>query len=192
MAKNEINIAFEILLEEVEGVVNGLNDDGARAFRSGNYDKATELIEEATRLTDFRERVRALQREWKTAVPRRARRRRKGRRKVTKRLPRGLRTPEDSFRLPILEALVQLGGSGGINEVLDAVGPKMEGTLNKYDRQAMASDPKQIRWRNTAQWCRLTLVREGLLERDSPRGVWEISSKGRRALQTESKGEELI
>jgi restriction system protein len=191
MAKNEINIAFEILLEEVEGVVNGLNEDGARALRAGNYDRATGLIEEATRLTDFRERVRGLQREWKTSYPGRVPRRRKSRRKVTKRLPRGLRTPEEAFRLPILEALVELGGSAGITEVLDMVGPKMQGTLNKYDRQAMSSDPKQIRWRNTAQWCRHTLVREGLLERDSPRGVWEISSKGRRALQTESKGEEL-
>lgn len=186
MAKNEINIAFEILLEEVEGVVNGLNEDGARAFRSGDYDKASGLIEQATRLTDFRERLRGLQHEWKTFAPR-ARRRVKKRRKASRRLPRGLRTPEDAFRMPILEALVELGRSAGINEVLDLVGKKMQGTLNKYDRQSMTSDPGQIRWRNTAQWCRLALVREGLLQSDSPRGVWEISPEGREALRRPSE-----
>ena len=188
MAKNEINIAFEILLEEVEGVVNVLNEDGARAFRSGDYDKASGLIEQATRLTDFRERVRSLQREWQSVYAPRAPRRRKKqkRRKVATRLPRGLRTPEDAFRMPILEALVELGGSAGITEVIDLVGAKMGEKLNKYDRQFMPSDPNQIRWRNTVQWSRFALVREGLLEADSPRGVWEISPKGRKVLQDRS------
>lgn len=114
-------------------------------------------------------------------------RRRKKRRKAGPRLARGLRTPEDAFRLPILQALVELGGSADINKVLDLVGTKMEGTLNKYDRQSMTSDPGQTRWRNTAQWCRLALVREGLLQPDSPRGVWELSPEGRRALQRPSE-----
>lgn len=183
MARNEMNIAFEILLEEVEGVVNGLNEEGARAFGSGDYDKASGVIQQATRLTDFRERVRGLQREWKTVFAPAAPRRRKRRRKAGPRLARGLRTPEDAFRTPILQALVELGGSGDINKVIDLVGTQMEGTLNRYDRQQMPSDPTQIRWRNTAQWCRLALVREGLLRADSPRGVWEISPEGRRALQ---------
>jgi hypothetical protein len=192
MARNEMNIAFEILLEEVEGVVNTLNEDGARAFGSGDYDKASGLIEQATRLTEFRERVRGLQREWKTVFASAAPRRRKKRRKAAARLPRGLRTPDDAFRMPILEALVELGGPGGINEVLDLVGTKMEGTLNKYDRQSMTSDPGQIRWRNTAQWCRLALVREGLLQPDSPRGLWEITPEGRRALQARSQAETAV
>jgi restriction system protein len=191
VARNEMNIAFEILLEEVEGVVNELNEQGARAFTSGDYDKASGLIQQATRLTDFRERVRALQGEWKTVFAPAAPRRRGRRRKAAPRLPRGLRTPQDAFRGAILEALLELGGSAGVNEILDTVGTKMASTLNRYDRQPMPSNPKQARWRNTAQWCRLALVREGLLQADSPRGVWEISPEGRRTLQTESKSEEL-
>jgi restriction system protein len=183
MARNEMNTAFEMLLEEVEGVVDQLNQEGARAFGSGDYDKASGLIQQATRLTEFREKVKGLQREWKTVFAPAAPTGKKRRRKRGPRLERGLRTPEDAFRRPILEALVELGGSGGLNEVLDLVGEKMAGTLNRYDRQAMPSDPGQVRWRNTAQWCRLGLVREGLLRADSPRGVWEISSQGRRAVE---------
>lgn len=38
MKQTDVNSAFEILLEEVEGVVNSLNDDGAYASQKGQYD----------------------------------------------------------------------------------------------------------------------------------------------------------
>ena len=64
MKSNEVNTAFEILLEEIELVANSLNEEGAEAFRTGNYDSARRAIEEATRLAEFREKVKALQKEW--------------------------------------------------------------------------------------------------------------------------------
>jgi len=36
----------------------------------------------------------------------------------------------------------------------------------------------KIHWRNTAQWCKNTLMQEGLLKSDSPKGIWEITEKG--------------
>ncbi len=57
---NEVSTAFELLLEEIEYVVNDLNEEGAQAFKSGNYDLARKAIEHATRLTDFREKVKIL------------------------------------------------------------------------------------------------------------------------------------
>jgi len=44
MEKNEVNEAFEILLEEIEVVVNALNEEGAQAFRAGDYEKAKSAI----------------------------------------------------------------------------------------------------------------------------------------------------
>lgn len=60
---------------------------------------------------------------------------------------------EDVFRLPILETLVELGGSAAIGEVLDRVYEKMKQQLNKYDLQPLPSSSDQPRYRNTAQWC---------------------------------------
>ncbi len=60
MDKNEVNTAFEILLEEIEFVANDLNESGAEAFRAGDYEKARRAIEEATRLADLREKVKVL------------------------------------------------------------------------------------------------------------------------------------
>jgi hypothetical protein len=186
MKGNEVNTAFEILLEEIELVANNVNDEGAAAFKAGSYDAARQAIEEAIRLADFREKIKALQKEWASLAakrpPREARKRRPGK----GRLPRGLRTPENSFRRPMLEALVELGGTAPIAEVLDLVGEKMKAVLNEYDLKPLSKDPKSIRWRNTAQWCRDTLVREGLMKSGSPHGIWEISELGRAELRNES------
>jgi len=186
MQGNEVNTAFEILLEEIELVVNQLNEDGAQAFKEGDYDTTRRTIEEATRLAEFREKVKALQKEWASLLAKRPQRPKTAGREVKSRLPRGLRTPEDAFRRPILEALVELGGKASIGKVLDLVEKKMSAKLTKYDLEPLPSDPKSIRWRNTAQWCRNSLVREGLMKTDSPHGIWEISESGRRALQDES------
>lgn len=180
-----MNEAFEILLEEIEAVADTLNDAGAEAFRAGDYDKARAAIEEATRLAEFREKVKALQKEWLGLFAKVPRQKRRTSRKAKGRLPRELRTPEDAFRRPILEALVELSGSASIGEVLDRVEQKMKGVLNQYDYEPLPSDPRSVRWRNTAQWCRYTLVREGLMKKDSPHGIWEISEQGRKWLTKE-------
>jgi len=184
MMVNEVNAAFEILLEEIEAVTDNLNEAGAEALRAGDYEKAQKAIEEAIRLATFREKVKQLQKEWTKLFPSQTELgKRRTRRRVKSRLPRGLRTPEDAFRRPILESLIELGGRAQIGEVLDRVGQRMEHLLNEYDRESLPSNPRFVRWRNTAQWCRNTLVREGLMRNDSPHGVWEISEKGRAWLQ---------
>jgi len=168
MENNEVNKAFEILLDEIEAAVNSLNEAGAESFRIGDYDKARFVIEEATRLAEFREKIKASQKEWRVLFAQVPRRKMRSARKTSDRLSRGLRTPEDAFRRPILEALVNLGGSAHIGEVLERVEQKMKGVLNQYDYESVPSDPRSSRWRNTAKWCRYTLVREGLMKEDSP------------------------
>jgi hypothetical protein len=182
MNDSEVNTAFEILLEEIELVANGVNEEGSAAFKAGNYDAVRRLAEEADRLAGFREKVKSLQKEWASLSaqqPSRPSVHRSGK----GRLPRGLRTPEDAFRRPILEALVELGGEAQLNTVLDLVGEKMKATLTEYDFETLRSSPRLLRWRNTAQWCRSKLVSDGLMKSDSPDGTWAISESGRKALQ---------
>ena len=184
MDTNEVNGAFEILLEELEALVKALNEDGSGAFKSGNYEKAQELIQDATRLTDFHDKVKNLQSEWQTLFAPKAPKRKTGKRTHRGRLSRGLRTPEEVFVMPILETLVEMGGSAPMKKVLVTVGKKMKDVLNKHDRERLSSAPTfEIRWRNTVEWCRYKMVRDGLLKGDSPRGVWEITDKGRKTLE---------
>ena len=119
------------------------------------------------------------------ASPRR--RRRKRSQKAQKRLERGLRTREDAFRIPILQALVQMDGSGPVAEVLDEVGDLMKKKLNDYDSSPLPSTPDSLRWRNTAQWARNAMVKEGLLASDSSRGTWKITEEGEQWLEAQTK-----
>lgn len=183
MEQNEVAIAFDIVLEEIENAIAALNQQGAEAFQNGKYDVARDLMEKGSQMAAFRTKVNDLQKEWlnifATVTPPKTRRRS---RKVAERLKRGLRTPEDAFRVPILQSLTELGGSGAMADVLDRVEAKMRNQLNAYDRSTLPSDPTQTRWRNTAQWARNAMVREGLMSSDSPRGIWEITEAGRRWL----------
>lgn len=181
MNKNEVNIAFEILLEEIEEVFNRISKEGEEAFKAQDFDKARSLIEYGERLKTFREKVKTLQNEWQTIfsekIPTQVRIRK---RRAKNRLKRGLRTSEEKFVIPILESLIELGGKAEIKDVLNLVQDKMRDILNEYDYETLPSNPKQKRWENTAQWARNTMVNEGLLVRNSPRGIWEITEKGRK------------
>ena len=89
-------------------------------------------------------------------------------------------TPHMAFCRPILEVLVEMGGGGKTKAVLDRVGEKMKGILKPKDYEKHQSHGNQIRWRNTAQWARNTMVNDdGRMKKGSRNGYWEISDKGR-------------
>lgn len=93
-----------------------------------------------------------------------------------KKLQKGLKTPQQAYRQPILEALYELGGSAYVGDVLQMVEKKMKPILNEIDYQKLPSGV-DIRWHNTAMWERLKLVKEGLLKSGSPNGIWELSDR---------------
>ncbi|TXF13710.1 winged helix-turn-helix domain-containing protein [Pelomicrobium methylotrophicum] len=179
--------AFEILLEEIETEIDFINRVGARAFEARDYDRAKEALEQAGKLTAYRDRLAAMKREWDVLVPAEDEETEDAETKESRRnlgrLQRGLRTPEDSYYLPILRVLARRGGSGEVADVLEEVREEMKGILRDVDFQPLASDPHNPRWRNAAQWARNSMVNEGLLKKGSPRGIWEISEKGREYLK---------
>lgn len=176
---NSVPAAFEILLEEIEAEIAVVDRAGSKAFEAKRYPRAKELAELASRLTNVRQRLADLRSEWQ-GLAKHAKDKPAGPRHH---LPRGVRTPEEAYRQPILQALLALGGSAAVPDVLERVGKAMKGVLKDVDHQAMASDSDMLRWRNAAQWARPSMVKEGLLKPDSPRGVWEISEAGRRYIK---------
>ncbi len=182
-----VDAAFDILLEPIEAEIDLVNRIGARAFESRNYDSARDALERAGRVIAFRDRTAALRREWVSlAGPQVAEEEtaeEHTQRRDLGRLRRGLRTPEEAYYRPILQALVEMNGRAVMGQILDQVGQIMNGVLRDVDYQPLASDPELPRWRNAAQWARNSMVQEGLLRDDSPRGIWEISEAGKRWLQ---------
>ncbi|MEJ5383752.1 MAG: winged helix-turn-helix domain-containing protein [Fimbriimonadales bacterium] len=91
-------------------------------------------------------------------------------------------TPESSYHLPILESLVELGGSASVGAVLDRVYEKISGTLQAADK-ALVPSGQEPRWRNTAKWARADLKTRGYIASDTPHGIWAITEKGREYLE---------
>lgn len=186
MDRGEVDAAFDLVEAAIGQVINSIRQVGSDAFQRGDYQKAEQVAQEGERLQQFLEKVRQLHREWDNLSDVRIQRDKPAahHRRIGKRLPRGHKTPERAFRRPILEALIELGGSARVAEVMRRVEMKLRNVLNDYDRQRLRSN-KDVRWHNTAQWCRNRMVKEGLLRDNSKRGVWEITERGREALKTD-------
>lgn len=181
--------AFEILLEEVEAEIDFVNGVGSKAFEARDYNRAKEALQQAGVLTAFRDKVAALRTEWDALAAAAASQEdeeTKAERRNLGRLRKGLRTPESQYRVPILRVLSDMGGSGKAADVLERVGEIMKPRLKPVDFEPLASGPDNPRWRNAAQWARNSMVKEGLLKSDSPRGVWEITEAGMQRLKEDA------
>jgi restriction system protein len=192
MAKNDptnVTPAFEMLLEEIEAEINFQEKLGARAFEKHDHDAARKAADCANQIVDFRDQVVSLQREWESLMLSLHDRKEETsgtQQPAPKRLPRGMSTPQSAYRQPILQALIEMGGSGHMSDVLARVEQLMRGKLKELDYEPLPSDGT-LRWSKSAQWTRNRMAREGLLKEDSPRGIWEISEAGRQLLLRETR-----
>ena len=119
-----------------------------------------------------------------TASARPAQRRRKARARAgkAKRAPKGSLLDERAYWTPILEVLAAApDGAAPAREVITKVGAVVDDQLTPLDREEVGGGGQ--RWQGRVQFARLRMKDAGLLEADSPRGVWQISTDGRRALE---------
>lgn len=181
-AGDEVAAALLLLRETIQEEDQRICKEGGHALQAGNLETAKEALEFATRLRAFNDRVAVLQKEWTGLENVRDHATPAVQKIVSKRFfgrkSKGQVTPQSAFERPILEALVEMGGGGKTEKVLDRVGVKMKDVLKPIDYERNKSS--QIRWRNTAQWSRNDMANEdGRMKDKSRNGYWEISDKGR-------------
>src|SRR5262245_32003882 len=75
------------------------------------------------------------------------------------RATRGSLVPQADYELPILQVLVDKGGRAASREVIDEIEPLLADKLKDIDRSKTTSG--EVRWRNRAQFVRLTLIEKG-------------------------------
>lgn len=206
--RTDLSSAFEALLKVVDTELESAHKAVDEAFEASEYVKAKEFWKRAAFLSDFRDRLVCMLKEWesltvvkppekkaevkrealpkvqpapkvKVATPKAQRRR--GRARTT------LRTPDKAYFIPILKVLDEMGGSATTKELRPRLEKMMKPILNEADYAPSSSNPQHPIWWDRARWARLELVRSGLVKKDSPQGVWEISRKGRTYLKEHSK-----
>lgn len=171
--------AFELLCGRVDKRLESIQARIAEVVDEGAYEQAEEYVKRAQSLAQLRDDLDELAERFEELLE-------SAGTGETTRLQRGLKTPQEAYRVPILRTLMEMGGQGDINSVLGRVRELMEGELNQYDL-ALLSSGEMPRWRNTAQWARNAMREEGLIRDDTPRGVWAISDEGRRWLKSQSE-----
>jgi len=186
--QDDIKDAFDLLLDYLKEYQDEIANKSVEAIKNNNLDLAQDALNKAQKINEFRNRIIELKNEWKRLSdggfisPRK--RLKSDRNKASRtRMRKGLITPRENFIVPILKAIVELGGSAEPKNVVDLVGEIMKEELNEFDK-LINSKKKVQKWVETVHWTRLYLVKEGLLSKNSQHGVWEISNKGREFLLT--------
>ena len=98
--------------------------------------------------------------------------------------PRGSRLPQSEYELPILEAIIELGGGAPSSRVVELVGKKLADKLTSVDFTRVKSG--ETRWENRTRFARLMLKNLGQISPDSPHGTWEITDEGRSRVASET------
>jgi hypothetical protein len=178
--------AFECLINLAQKANQELLDSGAAYFTNGDTAHVRETADRVERIQTVINAFVQLKNLWEKAIP------------VDlpifppdpnenqhQRTPPGMRTPQDRYWLPILQTLSDLGCKGHTHLVLDRVGIIMANILNDIDLGNLPTRDEP-RWRNTASWVRLDMVKAGYLSDRSPNGTWEITEEGRKYLKNRS------
>ena len=193
----KISQAFDALLQTLESEINSVNELGIKSFEARNYENARSAADRAARLNSFEPRLTELRSEWsqllagEPIVPgqnNESANKQSGppiqgqTDPAAKAIWQRQTTPEDQFYQPILQAMVEMGGSAKEDDVLNQIGEKMKEVFNQVDLNAVPNgDPNVPIWRITALWARGSLVQAGLIKVDSRKKFWEITDKGRAA-----------
>jgi len=96
--------------------------------------------------------------------------------KKHERAPTGAILPEQEYVKPLLQVLHARGGRAAAREVIEEVGYRLRDRLTSLDKEPVSSGG--VRWQNRVQFARLRLIDRGLLKRQSPRGLWELTEQG--------------
>ncbi len=197
----ELEVAADLarLVQAIEATVALVGEEAASASQRQAFERAREILRIAEEIAAVRRRLEELRDRWKAlpdhSLPAKQERpvsrevgtglERTARRAGAPRspLPQGQKTRQQAFYVPILEALESMGGRATSREVLAEVERRMAPRLTPVDYEKMKTYPHPPRWHKTANWARYDMVRAGLLESNSPTGIWEISARGREYLR---------
>ncbi len=92
-----------------------------------------------------------------------------------------LRTSQKAFEIPILETLIELGGSATPQQVYEYLQKKVKLLPGDWKTRP---DGRTIIWKHNVAWVRWRLVQKGEIDR-SQRGIWKITEKGKRRYEEE-------
>ncbi len=178
----ELN-TFGELNESMNELLSQAKKDSKLAFKAGDFNATSSLLKDIQTMERIKKQLSMVAKDYEKVINSITTTKiveKPGKRSTQR---RGKRTKESEFIIPILKSINELGGSARTKDILKKVNMKMRKKLNEYDIETLTSIPSVTRWKQTAQMARMTMVTDGLLKKGSPRGVWEITEKGKKAIE---------
>lgn len=167
--------AFQALFALGHETLENLQVQGAELFSKSDFEGVPMVAEQAQKVSSIISDLQILRTRWMECLPEPVE---IAHYKIPiQKTPDGQITIQANYRIPILQALMEMTGKGATSIVIDRVGGIMKDILSDVDNQLLPSG-RDIRWRNNCAWHRYSMVQDGLLKKDSKMGIWEISSEG--------------
>ena len=172
----DIRRVLATMRKEIQKEVKAASKALDQAFETQDYERIHEVSGRVVQLETMANQASGLQANWNSLFGGEV----ENGTKRTKPVKSGPLTPKKAYFKPILKALVSLGGAGKPADVIDLVYQKMEAVLTDADRNSTeGGNPDYPRWKTASYSTRSLLIKQELLKANSPKGVWEISVKGR-------------
>lgn len=193
MTDNDISKSFDRLIENLKKLLPELNQQGSELIGKHQYHEAKEIISKAEMLMSMQYKLLALKKEWldlelpSAVTPPSS----NDDLKVSPETQRQFRsqpyTSSKDFSIPILQALVNLGGKARRMDVFKELEIIMGDQLSENDKNSLPSKRSLTRWQKNAQYARNGLLDEGLITAITEKGIWIITEKGREFLNAYEK-----
>ncbi|MCS6918380.1 MAG: winged helix-turn-helix domain-containing protein, partial [Fimbriimonadales bacterium] len=177
-----IEQAFENFLAELNEILAEAQETIKRKVDEGCFDEVARLSQEAQRVRDLIEQVRALRGRWaaQDTVPAPLRASTHSGRGTRRRASSHEITPESVYKVPLLRTLVEMGGKGKRSEVCQRIYDQLKHMLKPKDYEVLSS--RSPRWQVKIEFLKADFVRMGYI-RYAGTGIWEITDAGREYLK---------
>ena len=86
-------------------------------------------------------------------------------------------TPNSEFWKPILNILIEKGGSASRPDVHELLKKRLQDKLKPGDKEL--NNDGTVKWEKQVDFQRFAMTKQGLLREESPWGTWEITEIGR-------------
>lgn len=185
----DINNAFTDLFGKVDGLISEMKLQSSEEILNGSIEKAQKFLQEIIPYQTFYEKLKESKSAFDAIGQVSADEIEKVKEKIEtldqEQIDKEVKEANEgsdvtspiNFRIPILKALIYLGGSSEEVEVTEFVKKEFKGKLSKKDLE-IPKDEKNERWLENLYSETATMIDEGLLSRESSNKNWEIAQKG--------------
>ncbi len=200
-SKEEINESFSSLFSSVDNLISDMKLQSSEEILNGSVVEAQKLLEQILPYQSFyeklketkdvfdkinsvpkeeieqvKEKIEALDQKGNSEEVNKKQTQEGKKQKNEVQQPEDEVTSQINYRIPVLKALIYLGGSSEETEVTDFVKKEMKSKLTDKDKEISENGDKEV-WLTNLYFETATMIDEGLLVKSSDKR-WEIVQKG--------------